>query len=803
MRWIKRTGYLCSRWLINFIVRPQCVGPIPLGADAPQLPSGDVVYVLENRSLSDLIVLDILARQMALPNPLEAITLGPHTEHRRVFFLNRADHGWFRRNTMSSPSARMQRILSHADVAPDAMLVPVSIFWGRAPARHGSMLQWLIAEDWAVTSRLKRLLNMIVSRKQIYAHFGEPLRLGMLATANLDEQRIVRRAARMLRVRFRNQRVATIGPDFSHQRTLVQQILNSRKVREAIDSQSDTVAVHKLERRARKAAAGIASNMSYPTIRVLERVLTWFWNRIYAGIEVHGLHHVQQIAETHTPIYTPSHRSHVDYLLLSHMLHQNGLMIPHIAAGDNMNLPLVGPLLRRAGAFFMRRSFRDDPIYAAVFSEYLYQVYRHGHCVEFFPEGGRTRTGRLLPVRMGLLKMTLEHNARGMPRPLAIVPVYFGYEKLIEGRSYLEEMRGSQKRKESLTDIFNSLKLTRQKFGKVSVNFSRPIRLDGWCEAHRQTPDSEKPATLGREILLRINESAAINPINLVTLVTLSTPRLAIDQRLLVQQIGCFRDLLKADAKHHQHTITDLSPAEIVSYVEDLGMLNREHEPFGDVLSHDPVSAVLMTWYRNNVVHTLALPSLIACLVINRRRPLNRAPLNRMVNTVFPYIASELCIRLDPEATNRWLEHLVRQGLLELHSAGGYIAPGMGSNERFQLHILSLLIMQTLERLYIVVRLIAQPGGRQTREQLQDQSQQVARKMARIHGLNAPEFFDAQLFNCFIDELIENGLVTEGADDNLHYAPVINDVIKAAEGIIDADYRYALLRDEAVDQVGD
>ncbi|MDH3643529.1 MAG: 1-acyl-sn-glycerol-3-phosphate acyltransferase, partial [Gammaproteobacteria bacterium] len=520
MRRIRRLGYLFSRWLIKAIVRPRLAGAPPAFADLPEEARPQIIYALENRSLSDLIVLDILSEKLGLPNPLEPVLLGPHEEERRVFFLNRASYGWFRRNTMSRPSERMVRILENARHAPEAALLPVAIFWGRAPSRHRSILRSLVAEDWAVATRLKRLLNMVISRKEIFVHYGNLLPLRTLADPELDDKRMTRRAARLLRVQLRNQRVATIGPDFSHQRTLVDQILRSRKVVDAIEAQSGEQTVRKLERQARKAAMSIVSNMSYPTIRVLERLLTWFWNKIYGGIEIRGLERVMKLAETHTPIYTPSHRSHVDYLLLSYLLHAHGLMIPHIAAGDNMNLPIVGALLRRGGAFFMRRSFRDDPIYTAVFSEYLYQVYRRGHCVEFFPEGGRTRTGRLLPARLGLLKMTLEHNARGAPRPLALVPVYFGYEKLIEAGSYLEELRGSKKEKESVGDVFRSLRLIRQNFGTVNVGFGVPIQLDEWCAARKEVPAGDQPRELGREVLQRINQTASVNPINLVALVT-------------------------------------------------------------------------------------------------------------------------------------------------------------------------------------------------------------------------------------------------------------------------------------------
>ena len=785
--------------------------------DAPQPRAeegpGEVVYALANRSLADILLLDLIAERSGLPSPLAP--LPQHDEARRFFFLNRPTGLW-RRHIMrrtTGASARMRRLEAKLRAAPhgdeDAAarpaaalwLVPVSMFWGRAANKDRSWLRSLFSEGWAVSSRLRRALILLFNRRDILVQFGTPLPWHDIVRAGgqaLSAGRVTRRTARLLRVKFRNQKVAALGPDLSHRRTLVAQISRSPQVAAAIAAEgADAAAREKLTRRARKAARTIAADMSYPTVRFLDRLLTWLWHRVYQGVRVSGVEHVRAVAQTHTLIYTPCHRSHIDYLLVSHVLHHEGLMLPHIAAGDNLDLPLVGGILRGGGAFFMRRRFARDRVYTAVFAEYLYQVFRRGHSVEYFVEGGRSRTGRLLPPRLGLLQMTLEAHRRGLPRPIAFVPVYIGYEKVMEAASYVDELRGARKKSETVGDVLRGLRLVRQFHGTAQVRFAPAMELDAFLhtadvggEEQAVPPANAAAGVLGGRILAAINARALVNATHLVALATLSTPRQAIEEAALVAQIDLYRELIRAAPPGTEHQVDDAPAAEIVRRVERLGLLAREKAAGGDVWRHDAFTAVLMTWYRNNVLHVLAAPAFAACLVVNRRRGIREADLLRLFHTVYPYLASELRTEAAPDAAH-WLGELGATGLIETRQEG-FVAP-RDPAARFRLRLLANTVMHVLERFYLAVTLLSSAGaaGVERRTLLAD-CRAHAERISTLYGIGAPEFSDARLFEGLLQGLINEGVVAADGAGRLVADARIRAVQRAGRTVIDTELRQAV-----------
>jgi len=805
--WARVMEGLLKPWIE--ITRDPEIPPIQL--DRP------VCYVLEHYGLSNMLILDRACREAGLPSPLAPLPGDPLGRGRAYVALSRRRKGTLGRPANRSHSDALARLMMAHRLSPslDVQLVPVSILVGRSPDRHSGWFSVLFSENWAIVGRFRRLLAILLNGRGTVVRFSHGFPVRDIVSEGLAHERAVRKASRVLRVHFRRVREAIIGPDLSTRRLLVDRVIDAEPVRKAIadTARRDGSTPTEAWRKAYKYAWEIAADYSHPVVRSLSFGLTAFWNRIYDGVQVHHLDRLKEVAPGREVIYVPSHRSHMDYLLLSYLLYNNGIVPPHIVAGINLNLPVLGPILRRGGAFFIRRSIKGNALYAAVLGEYVSQLVVEGFSIEYFIEGGRSRTGRLLQPKGGMIAMTLRAFLRAPRRPVVFQPVYIGYEKLIEGDSYLDELTGRPKQKESIGALaVAALGTLRRRYGKVAVSFGEPIFLDAVLAAHAPDWASEVTDPDGRRawfgdvveeiaerIHANINGAADVNPINLLALSVLSTPKHAMDENDLLAQLALSKKLLAALPYSSRVTVTPLAPAQIVDYGEAMGVLRRVKHPLGDVLSMDGDTAILQSYFRNNVLHLFAAPAWIALCFQNNRR-ISRQGVLRLGRTIYPFIRAELFL---PWSADEFAERLsatidlfIAEGLLSVagEDDGGMLTRGPGqTDEVYRLRAIAHSLQQAFERYFIAIATLVRRGPRSlTASELENFCQLAAQRLSLLYAPAAPEFFDKTLFRSFIAKLRELKLVWLCPDGKLDFDEALMAWDKDAKIVLGRELRHTI-----------
>ncbi|HEY0503125.1 MAG TPA: glycerol-3-phosphate 1-O-acyltransferase PlsB [Lysobacter sp.] len=819
--WARLLGRFMAPW-VQLTIEPR--NP---AAEIPEEWSGrPVCYVLEDYGLSNALILERACREAGLPSPLQPLPGDPVGRKRAYLALSRRNVNTLAQLQQSlgtapaSPkthSGSLARLLDahRADPSLDVQLVPVSIFVGRAPDKSSGWFSVLFSENWTLVGRFRRLLAIALNGRDTLVRFAPPVPLRSIVDEGLPPERTVRKLSRVLRTHFHRIRAAVIGPDLSTRRLLVDQVLAAANVKEAIADQAgrDKSSLADAWKKAHAYAYEIAADYSHPVVRSVSFLLTPVWNRIYRGVLVHHLDKLKDDAPGFEVVYVPCHRSHMDYLLLSYLLYTKGIVPPHIVAGINLNLPVVGTLLRKGGAFFIRRSIRGSALYSAVLSEYVAQLVSGGYSIEYFVEGGRSRTGRLLPPKGGMVAMTLRAFLRQPTRPVLFQPVYIGYEKLMEGNSYLDELSGKPKEKESIWQLLMGIpKVLRSNYGQVVVNFGEPIRLNDVLATHapdwdgQPVGEEEKPAwlantvdVLAQQIQVNVNRAADVNPINLLALALLSTPKHAMGESDLLTQIALSKTLLAELPYSDRVTVTPHAPQEIVAHGEEIGVLSRIRHPLGDVLGVNGDNAVLLSYFRNNVLHLFTAASWIACCFQNNRRMSLNGVL-RLGRSVYPFLQAELFLPWSEDEfaqrLTRTVDVFIREGLLERISEdeGGILARNAGqTDEVFRLRAIGHSLQQAFERYYIAISVLVKNGpGTLTAAELESLCQLAAQRLSLLYAPAAPEFFDKTLFRGFIQKLREMKLVWTDDNGKLVFDSRLDTWAKDAKFILGRELRHTI-----------
>jgi glycerol-3-phosphate O-acyltransferase len=796
------------RLLVKYKVRPDDVVTRLHRSNSP------VCYVIEQRSAVDLAVLQDACVRLKLPRPRKRL-LDTAKDLRSYFFLTQTRGFWDERIDRRPPPQLRQMIEAlRADPELDIDLVPVAVYWSRAPQKEHSWFRLLFTEDWVLTTRARRFMQVLFNGRDTLMELDDPISLRSLLGEQIGVAVRGRRVARNLRALYAKHRAARIGPDLSHRRTIVTGVLRTRAVRAVIaqEMREKKLTRHQGTLRAKQYAEEIAANYSHSFIRFMESALSRLWNRLYDGVEFGHVETLERTAEGNEIVYVPCHRSHMDYLLLSYVIYVNGFAIPHIAAGINLNLPFVGRFLRQGGAFFIRRSFRGNALYTVVFMKYLAAIMARGHSIEYFIEGGRSRTGRLLQPKTGMLSMTVRSFLRDPARPVVFLPVYFGYERIVEGSTYIGELSGKPKEKESVFGLVRTLGKLRERFGKVHVNLGEPIPLAELLDQHEPNwrtskfeDDTRVPwvnravDALAGTIMQNINSAAAVTPIGLLAVTLLATPRQALPEADLLRQIDLYCALLRGFPYSDRVTITELTSQEILAYGFSMQVVTRQAHGLGDIVRMSDESAILATYYRNNILHLFAMPSLVACVFSSNAR-VRTEDIQRLAWRIYPYIAAELFLRWNENelavVVDGVLTCLEQHGLVEYNAQQGeWQRPPPTSAKAVQLSLLAQATIQTIERYYLAIAQLVKAGsGQITQAALEERCQLTAQRMALLYGLNSPEFFDRAMFSHFIDHLRGREVIRNSPTGKLEFDEVLMRVAADAQFVLSEQLRHSILQ---------
>ncbi|MGB2538623.1 glycerol-3-phosphate 1-O-acyltransferase PlsB [Hafnia paralvei] len=734
-----------------------------------------VLYVLPYNSKADLLTFRDRCLAQDLPDPLDDNEIDGTILPRYVFI----DDGprVFRYYAPKQESVKLFHDyldLHRNNPALDIQMIPVSVMFGRSPGREGHNG----APQLRLLNGVQKFFAVIWLGRDSFVRFSNVVSLRYMADEHGTDQTIAQKLARVARMHFSRQRLAAVGPSLPDRQALFNKLLSSKAIEKAVEDEarSKKISREKAQQNAVALMEEIAANFTYEAVRLSDRVLSWTWNRLYQGINVHNAERVRKLAQDgHEIVYVPCHRSHMDYLLLSYVLYHQGLVPPHIAAGINLNFWPAGPIFRRLGAFFIRRTFKGNKLYSTVFREYLGELFSRGYSVEYFMEGGRSRTGRLLEPKTGTLAMTIQAMLRGGKRPITLVPVYIGYEHVMEVATYAKELRGATKENESLIQMVRGLRKLRN-LGQGYVNFGEPIPINNWLNQHvpewRESIDpieAQRPSWLtptvnaiANTVMVNINKSAAANAMNLCSTALLASRQRALTREQLLEQLDCYLQLLRNAPYAEDATTPNQTPEELLQHALQMGKFEVEKDNIGELIILPREQAVLMTYYRNNIQHMLVLPSLIANMVMNHNR-ISRTELLRQVDLLYPMLKEELFLHHDrsdlPQVIEPIITELCRQQLI--CAKGDELVMNPGRIRTLQL--LAAGVRETLQRYAITFSLLsANPSI--SRGALEKESRIMAQRLSVLHGINAPEFFDKAVFATLVGTLRSEGYINDVGD---------------------------------------
>ncbi len=580
-------------------------------------------------------------RRRSWPNPFQDGYFLKTIQEKRGSLLFLVDQVGFRQRFLRPREDPIRHLLEiQEQVDFPIFLVPQMVMYEKIPFRDYKGLWQLFFGDSENPGRLRKLGLCVLKAKGAVVEVAEPVNLKEALAAAAPDVRLrdlAQGIRREMIQRLDLQRRVITGPVVKSREEVMELTLTDPALSHSMEHLAETEKkkLAKIKKTAQDYFWEISADPSVFYTSLMHKIVNWLSQHLFDGIvfDEQGFEKVREANQRGGLIFVPCHKSHLDYLILNNLIFQHHMQSPRIAAGKNLSFWPLGPVFRGSGAFFIRRRFLGGKLYAEVLYTYIKTLIKTGFNLEFFIEGGRSRTGKLVLPKLGLLNMILRTYDEGASPDILFVPTFIGYDQVLEEKAYLQELEGGKKEAESVGQLVKARKFLQKRYGRAYIQFSEPLSLRNYLSQLHQTEPGEVQARhhgqeLAYRIIQAINQISVVTPFSLVCAALLTYPRKGVYRRELLQIIQVLGDYLKAQKVPEADSLEDLNQAveETLALCESRKLITpiEKEEGLTDELglggySIDETKRPLLEYYKNNILHFF-LPAAMVSLAILARQ---------------------------------------------------------------------------------------------------------------------------------------------------------------------------------------
>jgi glycerol-3-phosphate O-acyltransferase len=530
--------------------------------------------------------------------------------------------------------------------------------------------------------------SFLLHYKSSIVRVGEPIELTAFVRqrSGASDAVLVRLVRGALYQHLARETRTIVGPPRKEPDRIIEETLRDRTLKATLAQHAAKAgeAPEAVHRRAERELKRIAARFT-PVVPAISRpVLSWIFTHVHSGVELdeQGLQRALATARDGPLIFCPSHKSHLDYLLMTWVMIERGYMPPLVASGANLSFWPLGPFLRGGGGFFLRRSFKGDPVYTATFKAYVKKLLSEGYTQEFFIEGTRSRTGKLLSPKLGLLSFIVDAFLEGAQEDVSIVPVAIDYEQVLEAKSYAREQAGGEKKPESIKSLLTAPKVLTARYGRIYLTFEEPISLRQFLlgrveELSALAGDRRRSAirALAQRITFGISRASTVTPVSLLAAALLAHRGRGISAKEVGARIQRLLEIARFEgarlspilegAPSDPSTPGPLFDAALM--LKEKGLLGAEMVGEQIIYTVPEERRGALCFYKNNLVHLVFGRSFVAFAVLSAGGSASQDEIRESVLFLARLLKLELSFPVGTSfdgLLSQTIDSLIREGLL-------------------------------------------------------------------------------------------------------------------------------------------